>query len=231
MLEAYEAFADYNDTMTLVEELVREIAVAVNGRTEVSVADEMIDLAKPFRRISMFEAIAETSDLDLEPLWRERDDEGLRTRAVELGVEVSPNWGPGKVLTQIFEVAEKNLVQPTFVTGFPKEVSPLAKDHREIPGFTEHSDLIIGGVELAPVYSELNDPDEQRLRFEQQASARAAGDQEAALPDEDFLEALAYGMPPAGGFGLGMDRLLMLLVGQPSIREVILFPTLRPEQT
>jgi lysyl-tRNA synthetase class 2 len=122
------------------------------------------------------------------------------------------------------------LVQPVFVTGFPKDVSPLAKDHRTIPGFTEQADLYLGGIEMAPVYSELNDPLEQRRRFEQQARASASGAEETALPDEDFLEALAYGMPPAGGFGLGVDRLLMVLLDAPSIREVILFPILRPSR-
>jgi lysyl-tRNA synthetase class 2 len=122
------------------------------------------------------------------------------------------------------------LLMPTFVAGFPKDVSPLAKDHRSIDGFTEHADLVIGGVELAPVYSELNDPAEQRRRFEQQARARDRGAEEVALPDEDFLEALSYGMPPAGGFGLGIDRLLALLLGVGSIREAILFPVLKPER-
>lgn len=119
-------------------------------------------------------------------------------------------------------------MEPTFVVGFPTDVSPLAKDHRSLPGFTEHADLILGGVEIAPIYSELNDPVEQRRRFDQQASARAAGDEEATIADEDFLEALEFGMPPAGGFGLGVDRLLTLLLGLPSIREVITFPTLKP---
>ncbi|MEA2499403.1 MAG: lysyl-tRNA synthetase, class, partial [Actinomycetota bacterium] len=135
-----------------------------------------------------------------------------------------------KVVAEVFEqVAEKTLEEPTFVVGFPKEVSPLAKDHRTIPGFTEQADLVIAGVEIAPIYSELNDPEEQQRRFEQQAAARAGGDEEAQLPDRDFVEALYYGMPPAGGFGLGVDRLLTILLGAGSLREVILFPTLKPE--
>ncbi|MFN2525397.1 MAG: lysine--tRNA ligase [Actinomycetota bacterium] len=232
MLEAYEAFADYEDTMALVEELIRVIAGAVNGQTEVKIGERGVDLAQAFRRMTMFEAISETAGLDLEEMWSDGDHDGLRSSAKEVGLDAAPDWGPGKLLAEVFElVAEKNIVEPTFVTGFPKEVSPLAKDHRTIPGFTEHADLVMGGMELAAIYSELNDPDEQRRRFEQQAAARAAGDQEAALPDEDFLEALAYGMPPAGGFGLGIDRLLMLLLGEASIREVILFPTLRPERS
>ena len=154
----------------------------------------------------------------------------MATTAKELDVRVDPSWAPGKIVAEIFEVTtEKSLVQPTYVAGFPKEVSPLAKDHRTLPGFTEHADLVIAGLEIAPIYSELNDPEEQRRRFEQQAAARASGDEEAALADADFLEALAYAMPPAGGFGVGVDRLLMILLGQSSLREVILFPTLKPE--
>jgi lysyl-tRNA synthetase, class II len=229
MLEAYEAYVDYEDIMALVEELVRAIAEAVNGSTELRIGELAVDLRAPFRRITMFEAIAEATGRDVSKLWHEGDDEGVRRTGADLGVRVEPEWPRGKVVAEIFEAtAEHLLVAPTFVAGYPKEVSPLAKDHRSIEGFTEHADLIMGGVELAPCYSELNDPAEQRRRFLQQAAARAAGDEEATLSDEDFLEALAHGMPPAGGFGLGLDRLLVLLLEAPSIREVILFPTLRP---
>lgn len=221
MLEAYEAYVDYGDTMTLVEALVLAVAGAVGTGKK---------LESPFRRITMFEAISEATDRDLEGPWREGDDGVVRTHAEELGVTLEPTWSTGKALFEIYEMrVEKELVEPTFIVGMPKDVSPLAKDHRSIPGFTEHADLVIGGVEIAPIYSELNDPDEQRRRFEQQSAARAGGQQETLLPDEDFLEALAYGMPPAGGFGLGVDRLLMYLLDLPSIREVIMFPTLKPE--
>ena len=230
MLEAYEAYVDYNDTMTLVEELVREIAQAVNGSLEVTVGDHVVDLAQQFRRISMFEAIKEATGRDLEPLWLASDDAGIRGAADDLGVKVDPKAPLGNVVVEIFEeTSEKSLIDPTFVAGYPKEVSPLAKDHRTLSGFTEHADLVIGGVELAPVYSELNDPEEQRRRFEMQSAARAAGDEEATLPDEEFLEALAHAMPPAGGFGLGIDRLLTFLLETHSLREVIVFPTLKPE--
>jgi lysyl-tRNA synthetase class 2 len=232
MLEAYEAYVDYEDTMALVEDLVRAITTAVTGGLEATIAEQPVRMDEPFKRVTMFEAIAEALGTDLLPMWEAEDHEGLRAAARELGVGLDPKWSPGKVVVEIFEdKVEKRLIEPTFVVGFPKEVSPLAKDHRSIKGFTEHADLILGGLEIAPIYSELNDPEEQQRRFEQQAQARAAGDEEAQLPDADFLEALAYGMPPAGGFGLGVDRLLTLLLGAPSIREVILFPTLRPEAT
>ena len=231
LLEAYEAYVDFNQTMTLVEDLVRSVARAVNGSHTFDVAGETVDLTDPFPRMSMFEAIGKvTGRDDLEDIWISGDEEWLRRAARELEVHADTAWSRGRIVAEIFEATtEKALVQPTFVVGFPKEVSPLAKDHRTLPGFTEHADLVLAGVEIAPVYSELNDPEEQRRRFEQQAEAKAAGEQDVALPDADFLEALAYGMPPAGGFGLGVDRLLTLLLELPSLREVILFPTLKPE--
>ncbi len=230
MLEAYEAYVDYNDTMTLVEELVREIAHAVNGTGEVAFGEQTIDLDKPFRRMTMFEVIEEVTERDLSATWAQQDADALTAAARELHVRFDPAWSPGKLMLEIFEqTTEKQLVAPTYVTGMPKDVSPLAKDHRTIEGFTEHADLTMFGVEIAPVYSELNDPEEQRRRLEQQAKARAAGDEEAHVRDEDFLEALRYGMPPAGGFGLGIDRLLVHLLGQSTWREIVTFPTLKPE--
>ncbi|HYP23744.1 MAG TPA: lysine--tRNA ligase, partial [Actinomycetota bacterium] len=224
MLEAYEAYVDYEHTMTLVEDLVRAIAEAVNGNLELPVGERVIDLAQPFARKSMFEVIEEHTGAALLDAWNAEDADAIRNEARRLDVRIEEAWAPGKVVAEIFEeLVEKKLFEPTFVMGYPKEVSPLAKDHRSLAGFTEQADLILAGVEIAPIYSELNDPDEQRRRFRQQAAARAAGDQEGMVPDEDFLEALAYGMPPAGGFGLGIDRLLTLLLGAPSIREVILF--------
>lgn len=229
MLEAYEAFVDYEDTMALVEDLVKTIAQAVRGSLVVTIDGREVDLSRPFQRMTMFDAIAKATGRDLAAAWDSGDESALRSSAEELGVRLDASWASGKVVAEIFEeTTEKTLIEPTFVTGFPNEVSPLAKDHRSIRGFTEHADLILGGLEIAPIYSELNDPDEQRKRFEQQAEARAAGDEEATVRDEDFLEALSYAMPPAGGFGLGVDRLLMLLLEVSSIREVVLFPTLRP---
>jgi lysyl-tRNA synthetase class 2 len=229
MLEAYEAYVDYDDTMALVEDLVKAIARAVNGSLELAIGDTAIDLGAPFKRLTMFEAIRQTTGQDVAAAWQSGDDDALRAAADAMGLTSDPKWSRGRIVAEMYETrVEKGLVEPTFVVGFPKDVSPLAKDHRSIEGFTEHADLVLGGVEIAPIYSELNDPDEQRRRFEAQAEARAAGDEEATLPDEDFLEALAYGMPPAGGFGLGVDRLLTILLGASSIREVVLFPTLRP---
>lgn len=230
MLEGYEAYADWEDTMALVEDLVRACAGAVNDSLELRLGEKAVDLSQPFPRLTMFEAIERATGEDLRAMWDSEDAQGLRAVAERMGVALRPPWGPGKVLVEIFEQrCERDLVEPVFICGFPTEVSPLAKDHRSIPGFTEQADLLIGGLEIAPIYSELNDPTEQRRRFEQQARARAEGDEEAQLPDEDFLEALSYGMPPAGGFGFGVDRMLALLTGAPSLREVILFPTLRPE--
>jgi len=230
MLEAYEAFVDFEDTMALVENLVRAIALAVAGRLTFERGGVPLDFERKFDRITMFEAIAAATGRDLQETWKAQDSAKLVAVAAEVGVPTEPSWSSGKLLLEIFEkTAEHRLLQPTFVVGFPKDVSPLAKDHRSIEGFTEHADLIVYGIEIAPIYSELNDPEEQRRRFEQQAGARAAGEEEAIMRDEDFLEALAYGMPPAGGFGLGVDRLLTILLELPSMREVILFPTLRPE--
>jgi lysyl-tRNA synthetase class 2 len=229
MLEAYEAYVDYEDTMALVEDLVKAIAESL-GRLTFEVDGRTVDLQQPFPRITMFEAIERATGEDLESAWTSADEDALRAAASRLDLKLDPAWRPGKVMAQIYEDrAERSLVEPVFVVGFPTDVSPLAKDHRSIPGFTEHADLVIGGVEIAPIYSELNDPEEQQRRFEQQAAARVAGDDEATIADEDFIEALAYGMPPAGGYGLGVDRLLMFLLDLPSIREVITFPTLKPE--
>lgn len=228
MLEAYEAYVDYTRTMSLVESLVVAIAEAV--REVMPERAPARELHPPFARITMFDAISQATGRDLTEVWCEERWDALREEAEALGVRVDPAWTAGKVLAEIYETqAEKQLAGPVFVAGFPKDVSPLAKDHRTIPAFTEHADLVMDGVELSPIYSELNDPAEQRRRFQAQAAARAAGDEEATLPDEDFLEALAYGMPPAGGFGLGIDRLLVSLTGTSSIREVILWPTLKPE--
>jgi len=227
MLEAYQAFADYTDMMTLTEEVVSGVAHATLGRTTVEVDGVTVDLAPPWERASMLDLIRRHADLDVHPA---RPVAELHRAAVAAGVEPDPSWGPGKVVTEIYEKAvEPQLVGPVFVTDHPLEVSPLARVHRDDPALVERFEAVVLGRELANAFSELNDPVDQRRRLEEQARLRAAGDDEAHGVDEDFLRALEYGMPPCGGLGIGVDRLVMLLAGVSSIREVILFPTLRPE--
>src|SRR5438874_258296 len=226
MLEVYQAYADYLPMMELVEDLIRESALAVRGSLQFEYQGRPTDLASPWRRSRLDALIQEAAG---RPVSLD-DPAGLREIAREHRIPLDPNWPPGKALFELYEkLVEPNLFQPTWVMDIPRDVSPLARPHRSTPGYTDHADLIMAGVEIAPVYSELTDPDEQRARFEQQQAARAAGDQEAHRYDEDFVEALEHGMPPAGGFGLGVDRILVILADAPSIRDVILFPHLRPE--
>ena len=227
MLEAYQAYGTYEDMMDLTEGLVKASAEAVNGSRTYSWRGTGVDLDRPWPRITLHDAVAEavgrdvTTDTPVEDLQRVADER-------EVGYD--PAWPAGKLVVELFEkLVESNLVAPTIVKDFPREVSPLARPHREDPRVTEHFDLIMGGVEIVPAYSELTDPDEQRARFEMQRAQAAAGDDEAHPFDEEFLVALEHGMPPAGGMGLGVDRLLMVLTDAPSLREVILFPALRPE--
>jgi len=225
MLEFYMAYADYRQLMGFTEELFAEVAQKVLGRLEVEYAGERIDLSPPWRRVSLFEAIEEYGGVAEAEL---RDYAAAAAVAERLGVEVRPGDSWGKLVVRIFEaVAEEKLVQPTFVVDFPTEVSPLSKVRADRPELVERFELFVGGREIANAFSELNDPLEQRRRFEAQAKERAAGDEEAHRLDEDFLLALEYGMPPAAGEGIGIDRLVMLFTGASSIREVILFPQLR----
>jgi len=227
MLECYQAFADYHDMVELTEALVSEAAGAVAGTPELEYQGRLLSLATPWPRVTYLGATAEATGLAWDmamPLDRARE------QALELGIEVHPDWGVGKIVSAVFEAhAEPGLWQPTVVMDYPKEISPLARDHRSEPGLVERFEVIVAGRELANAFSELNDPLEQRRRFEAQVAARARGDEEAHPLDEDFLLALEYGMPPTGGLGVGVDRLAMLLTGEESIREVILFPALRPE--
>jgi lysyl-tRNA synthetase class 2 len=229
MLELYQAYADYTDMMALVEELVSGLALALVGTTSLTYGGRPLSLAPPWQRATMTELIAEHAGLSLEldtPL------DSLRAAATSAGVAVEPAWGPGKLILEIYEkTTESQLWGPVFVMDYPKEVSPLARDHRSRPGWVERFEPIVAGRELGNAFSELTDPDEQRARFEDQAAARTAGDDEAMPVDEDYLRALEYGLPPTGGLGIGMDRLVMLLAGADAIRDVIAFPTLRPEQT
>jgi len=223
MLELYQAYADYGDMATLLEEMIRSVATSVTGSAELPYQGQTLDLASPFRRARMIDLVREAG----------ADPDGdLAADCARLGVHAEPGWSWGKLMVEIYEKKiEPNLFQPTFVMDYPIEMSPLARTHRSDDRFTEHLDLVICGMEIAPAYSELTDPLEQRARFDAQAAQRAGGDEEAHVVDEDFLKALEYGMPPTGGLGLGIDRLVMLLTDSSSIREVILFPALRPEQS
>jgi len=228
MLELYQAYADYTDMMALTEELVSGLAQDLLGTRDLVYAGRPLTLAVPWQRATMTELIAEHAgvSVDLDTPLAE-----LRRVAAEAGVPVEPSWGPGKLILEIYEkTTEASLWGPVFVMDYPREVSPLARDHRSRPGWVERFEPIVAGRELGNAFSELTDPDEQRARFEAQARARAAGDDEAMAVDEDYLRALEYGLPPTGGLGIGMDRLVMLLSGAEAIRDVIAFPTLRPEQ-
>jgi lysyl-tRNA synthetase, class II len=223
MLESYEALADFTDIMTLVEEVISAVALATLGTTTFEYQGRRVDLTPPFARVTMLEAVSEA--VGEEVTFDHPDLEGLAARH---GVGTEEGWGPGRIITELFdELVEDQLWAPTFVTHHPTEVSPLAARNRQDPNVTDRFELIIAGSEYANAFTELNDPVDQRRRFEAQAAARAAGDEEAHPVDEDFLQALEYGMPPTGGLGIGVDRLVMLLTDQAHIREVILFPTLR----
>jgi lysyl-tRNA synthetase, class II len=227
MLELYVAWKDYRWMMELVETMLGDINTAVNNTATATVGGQEIDFTPPYRRVSMFEAILEHTGEDL----RGKDEAGLRAAAKRLGVELETSDGPGRIIDEIFsERVEHKLIQPTFITDYPLELSPLAKKHRTEPGLVERFELYINGQEIANAFSELNDPIDQKQRFMEQAALRARGDEEAMTFDEDYVETLEYGMPPTAGLGIGVDRLTMLLTGAESIRDVILFPTMRPEK-
>jgi lysyl-tRNA synthetase class 2 len=233
MLEFYQAYSDYQDLMKLTEEMIGCVAKAAVGKEEIEYGGEMICLRAPFARISLRQAVADAASRKLGEKVPESDlrHQATATRlAARLAVPVDPTHGAGKVTTTIFEaLVEESLVQPTFVFDFPTEVSPLSKQRPDDPDTVERFELYIGRLEVANAFSELNDPIEQRRRFEQQLSERAKGDQEAHAMDEDYLRALEYGLPPTAGEGLGVDRLVMLLTDSKSIRDVILFPHMRPK--
>jgi len=227
MLELYEAFADYRDMMRLTEELVAEAAQAALGTTHVDWDGRPVDLTPPFERRSLVDLVREHAGVEVHP---SQPVEDLRRACDELGVPWEHNWRSGKLVLEIYEkTTEANIAGPTFVCDYPREVSPLARAHRDDPTMTERFELIVRGRELANAFSELNDPVEQLRRFEAQATLKQLGDVEAHGIDADYVRALEYGLPPTGGMGLGIDRLIMLLAGVTSIREVIMFPHLRPE--
>ena len=226
-LELYQAYADYTDTMVVFEELVAGVALDLLGTTVLSYGGRELDLTPPWRRATLSELIAEATGFSL-TVGSPRDE--LVKVATEVGIAVADDWGPGKILLEIYEkTTEAELWGPVFVIDYPAEVSPLARRHRGDPDLVERYEPVVAGRELGNGFSELIDPDDQRARFMEQAARHAAGDEEeAAEVDEEYLRALEYGLPPTSGFGLGMDRLLMLLGDVANIREVIAFPTLRP---
>ena len=233
MLEFYWAYADYNDLMTLTEEMLPFVAQKAVATEDVTFNGHALSFKPPFRRVSLREgaraAASRRLGTDVPPdALRSRD--AAAALAGKLGVPIAPGMGAGKIAAEIFEaLCEEDLMQPTFVFDFPTEVSPLSKQKPDDPDTVERFELYAGGFELANAFSELNDPVEQRRRFEDQLKSRAGGDEEAHAMDEDYIRALEFGMPPAGGEGVGIDRLVMLLTGSPSIRDVILFPLMRPK--
>ena len=227
VMELYVAYKDYHWMMSFTEKLLEEIALNVCGTTELMVGENHISLKAPFKRISMRDAILEHTGLDIS----EKNEEELREMCKTLGVETTPEMGVGKLIDEIFgEKCEGQYINPTFITDYPIEMSPLCKRHRDNPKLTERFELMINGKEIANAYSELNDPIDQRERFEAQLKLSERGDDEAMFIDQDFLRALEYGMPPTSGIGIGMDRLVMLLTNNHSIQEVLLFPQMRPEK-
>jgi len=226
-MEIYVSYKDYDWMMSFTEQLLEYICLSVLGTTKVKVGEREIDFKAPYRRVTMLDAIHEHTGIDVSGM----NEEELRATCKSLGIEVDDTMGKGKLIDELFgEKCEGSYIQPTFITDYPKEMSPLTKEHRTNPLLTERFELMVNGKELANAYSELNDPIDQRERFEDQLRLSEKGDDEAMFIDHDFLRALEYGMPPTSGMGIGMDRLVMLLTGQESIQEVLLFPQMRPEK-
>jgi lysyl-tRNA synthetase, class II len=227
VLEFYVAYKDYQWMMETTEQLLEFAAIATNGSTKVMVNDKEIDFKAPYKRITMYDAIKEYTGIDISGM----DEEELRGVCRKLSIHVEQSMGKGKLIDELFsETCEHHFIQPTFIIDYPVEMSPLTKKHRSKQGLVERFELIINGKEIANAYSELNDPLDQRERFEEQLKLMERGDDEAMYIDYDFLRALEYGMPPTAGIGFGIDRLCMLLTGQSSIQDVLLFPQMRPEK-
>jgi len=226
-MEIYVAYKDYNWMMEFTEKMLEKICLDVNGTTKVQVGDKEIDFKAPFRRVTMAESIKDHTGVDITGM----DEDQLRKVCADLHIEVDKSMGKGKLIDEIFgEKCEGNYIQPTFITDYPIEMSPLTKRHRENPELTERFELMVNGKELCNAYSELNDPIDQYERFVEQMRLGAKGDDEAMIIDHDFVRALEYGMPPTSGMGIGMDRLVMLMTGQTAIQEVLFFPQMRPEK-
>ena len=227
VMEIYVAYKDYKWMMDFTEEMVERVALALHGKTEVQVGDKLIDFKRPFPRVSMYEAIKAHTGYDITG----KSEEELREICKKLEIETDPSMGKGKLIDEIFgEKCEHHYIQPTFIIDYPVEMSPLTKKHRSTPGLTERFELMVNGKELANAYSELNDPIDQRERFEDQLKLSEKGDDEAMFIDQDFLRALEYGMPPTSGMGIGIDRLAMFMTNSPSIQDVLFFPQMKPEK-
>jgi len=226
-MEIYVAYKDYIWMMEMVEELIEQVTETIHGKTKLSVGEKEIDFAGPYRRLTMYDSIKEYAGIDVSEL----DEIGLRDVCKQLAIEVDNTMGRGKLIDEIFGAkVEANLIQPTYITDYPIEMTPLAKKHRTSPGLVERFELFVNGKEIANAYTELNDPIDQRERFEEQLKLAARGDDEAMAMDDDFLRALEYGMPPTSGLGIGIDRLTMLLTNKTTIQEVLFFPQMRPEK-
>ncbi len=226
-VELYVAYKDYNWMMDLVEEMVEKVAMDLHGKTEVQVGENTINFQRPWKRFTMFEAIEHFTGVDIS----EMDEDALRATAKELNVEIDDSMGKGKLIDEIFgEHCEPKLIQPTFITDYPVEMSPLAKKHRDKEGLVERFEAVCNGKEICNAFSELNDPIDQRARFQEQLDLGKRGDDEAMVLDEDFLRALEYGMPPTAGLGVGIDRLSMIMTNSNSIQDVLFFPQMKPEK-
>ena len=226
VLEWYTAYKDYFWMMEITEQLFEKIAMTLHGKTELTVGDTTINFKAPFRRITIMEAIQENTGIDISAM----DEAGLRAVCKQLNIDVPTTIGKGKLIDEIFgATSESKYIQPTFIIDYPVEMSPLTKKHRSKEGLVERFELMVNGKELANAYTELNDPIDQRKRFEDQVALMERGDDEAMFIDHDFLRALEYGMPPTSGIGIGIDRLCMMMLNQPSIQDVLFFPQMRPE--
>ncbi|MBT9548270.1 MAG: lysine--tRNA ligase [Candidatus Sericytochromatia bacterium] len=226
MLELYQAYADYQDMMNLTEELICHLVQEIHGSLKITYQETEVDFARPWARMTMVEAICQF--LELTPSdFVSRDT--AAAAAAKYNIAIEPSFGLGKIINEIFESVDSRLIQPTFIIDYPKEISPLAKEHRSNPELTERFELFITGREMANAFSELNDPIDQRARFEKQLEAKDSGDEEAHAMDHEYILALEHGMPPTGGLGIGIDRLIMLLTDSASIRDVLLFPHMRPQ--
>ncbi len=227
-MEIYVAYKDYNWMMSMTEQMLEKICLDTNGTTEIPVGDKTISFKAPFKRVTMLDAIKEFTGYDLTG----KTEDEIREIAKKLQIEVDETMGKGKLIDEIFgEKCEGNYIQPTFITDYPIEMSPLCKRHRINPELTERFELMVNGKELCNAYSELNDPIDQLSRFQEQLKLSEKGDDEAMFIDLDFVRSLEYGMPPTSGMGIGMDRLVMLMTNQPAIQEVLFFPQMRPEKT